>query len=68
MFKHHNGDVTKPISDIFQTFFFEKMIYFHKTNLQKNHTYIIHTINKKAENKDNKKARNIKRRKRKKWG
>ena len=30
-------------------FFLEKKIYFHKTNLQKNHTYNTkHTINKKA--------------------
>ena len=29
-------------------FFFEKKIYFHKTNLQKNHTYnTIHTIYKR---------------------
>ena len=31
-------------------FFFEKKIYFHKTNLQKNHTYnTIHTIYKRKE-------------------
>ena len=39
--------------------FFEKNIYFHKTNLQKNHTYYI----QKAENKDKKKLETLKERK-----
>ena len=50
-----------------QSFFFEKKIYFHKTNLQKNHTYNTkHTIYKKK--KSQKKIRSIKRRRRNKLG
>ena len=49
--------------------FFEKKIYFHKTDLQKYHTYNTkHTIYKKKEIKAKKETRNNKRRKKTKWG
>ena len=50
-------------------FFFEKKIYFHKTNLQKKSyiQYQTHYIQKRR-NKGKKETRNIKRRKKKKWG
>ena len=39
-----------PVACARYEFFFEKKIYFHKTNLQKNHTYnTIHTIYKRKE-------------------
>ena len=49
--------------------FFEKKIYFHKTNLQKQSyiQYQTHYIQKKR-NKGKRETRNIKRRKKKKWG
>ena len=49
--------------------FFEKKIYFHKTNLQKKSyiQYQTYYIQKKR-NKGKKETRNIKRRKKKKWG
>ena len=43
-------DRTCECGDGLLLFFFEKKIYFHKTNLQKNHTYnTIHTIYRRKE-------------------
>ena len=49
--------------------FFEKNIYFHKTNLQKNHTYSTkHTIYKKKEKKAKKRLEVLKEGRERSWG
>ena len=49
--------------------FFEKKIYFHKTNLRKNHTYnTIHTIYKEKEKKAKKRLEVLKEGRERNWG
>ena len=60
---------TEKIGSVHMTVFFEKKIYFHKTNLQKNYTYNTnHTIYKKKEKKAIKRLEVLKEETERKWG